>query len=104
MPWPLPNERTLNTLAFPKFTKDPQAVLDYEVDWSDWLEGGDTISASEWTAPDGITIEEDSNTTTTATVWLSGGTAGEIYDVVNGISTNGGRDDDRTIRIVVKQK
>lgn len=90
-------------MAFPKFVKDPQAVLDYEIDWSAWL-GEDTISASQWSAPDGITIDSDSFTDTTATVWLSGGTAGETYEVTNGISTDGGRDDDRTIIIQVKQK
>lgn len=90
-------------MAFPSFTKDPQAVLDYEVDWSAWL-GEDTISASTWTAPDGITIDSDSFTATTATVWLSGGEIGQSYDATNEIVTDGGRTDDRTIRIKVKQK
>lgn len=90
-------------MAFPKFVKDPEAVLDYVVDWSDWLEA-DTISASQWTVPTGITIVTSSFTDTAATVWLSGGTVGERYDVTNGISTDGGRDDDRTITIQVKQK
>lgn len=90
-------------MAFKKFKKDPQAVLDYVIDWSAWLEE-DTISASEWSAPDGITVVTDSFTDTTATVWLSGGAVGESYDVTNGISTDGGRDDDRTITILVQQK
>ena len=90
-------------MAFTKFTKDPQAVLDYVIDWSAWL-GEDTISASEWTVPDGITLDSDSFTDTTATAWLSGGTAGESYDVTNEIVTDGGRTDDRTITIQVKQK
>ena len=90
-------------MAFPKFVKDPQAVLDYEIDWSEWL-GEDTISASEWSAPDGITIESDSFTDTAATAWLSGGTALTNYDVTNEIVTDGGRTDDRTITIQVKQK
>lgn len=90
-------------MAFPKFTKDPEAVLDYVVDWSDWLEA-DTISASSWDAPTGITVVTDTNTTTTATVWLSGGTVGERYELTNEIVTDGGRTDDRTIAILVKQK
>jgi hypothetical protein len=70
------------------FTKDPQAVLDYEIDWSAWLTaaGDDTISASSWTATTGITIDSDSNTTTTATVWLSGGTAGNTSEITNHIA------------------
>ena len=90
-------------MAFPKFTKDPQAVLDYEIDWSAWLEE-DTISASEWTVPDGLTLESDSFADTTTMAWLSGGTAGTNYDVTCEIVTDGGRTDDRTITIQVKQK
>jgi hypothetical protein len=90
-------------VAFPKFVKDPQAVLDYKIDWSAWLED-DTISASEWSATSGITIDSDSFTDTDTTVWLSGGTVGESYDATNEITTDGGRTDDRTITIQVKQK
>lgn len=90
-------------MAFPEFDKDPQAILDYEVDWTAWL-GTDTISDSSWSAPVGITIVTTSNTTTTAKVWLSGGTVGERYNVTNEIETVGGRTDDRTITIIVEQK
>ena len=85
------------------FEKDPEAVLDYQVDWSDWL-GTDTIAASTWTVPSGITKDSDTNTTTTATFWLSGGTAGENYKLVNHIVTVGGREDDRTITVQVRNK
>ena len=34
------------------FTKDPDAVLDYSVDWSLWL-AGDEISTSEWILEEG---------------------------------------------------
>jgi hypothetical protein len=90
-------------MAFPKFNKDPQSVLDYQVDWSDWLDT-DEISTSTWSAPAGITIDSETETDTTATVWLSGGTDGERYEVTNEITTDGGRTDNRTILIVCKQK
>jgi hypothetical protein len=86
-----------------QFTKDPSATLDYTIDWSNWL-GTDTISTSTWTVPNGLTKESDSNTTTTATVWLSGGTVGEIYTVTNHIVTTSGREDDRSIRIAMAQR
>jgi len=85
------------------FVKDPSAVLDYTVDWSDWLDT-DTIATSEWTVPSGITKDSDTNTDTTATVWLSGGTAGENYSVTNTITTAGGRTDQRTIHIQVRER
>lgn len=83
--------------------KDPDAVLDYQFDWTAWLDG-DTISSSSWVVPAGLTNDADVNTTATATVWLSGGTAGSAYDVVNRIVTAGGRTEDRTLRIVCKER
>lgn len=80
------------------FLKDPNAVLDYQIDWSTWL-GSDTIASSSWVIPTGITEDSDSNTTTTATVWLSGGTAGTTYTVTNRIVTAGGRTEDRSLTI-----
>lgn len=85
------------------FLKDPDATLDYKVDWSDWL-GADTISTSSFTVPSGITEDTSTNSTTTATVWLSGGTVGERYKVINRIVTAGGRTADRTLYIKVINK
>lgn len=85
-------------------TKDPDAVLDYQISWADWLPDGDTIETSEWETVDGITIETDSATSTAATVWLSGGTPNDDYDVTNHIVTAGARVDDRTILVKVRER
>lgn len=85
------------------FTKDPDAVLDYQIDWSDWL-GADTISASTWAADTGITVDSETETTTAATVWLSGGTAGDDYVVTNEIVTAGGRTEQRSLLIRCRQR
>jgi hypothetical protein len=87
------------------FTKDPDAVLDYSVDWSLWL-AGDEIFTSEWLLEEGALIEKatDSNNTTKATVWLRGGQAGTTYLVTNRIVTVGGRTDDRTISVKVEDR
>jgi len=82
-----------------KFLKDADAVLDYSVDWSDWL-GTDTISTSTWTVPTGITKNSDSKTDTATTVWLSGGTSGTNYALANKIVTAAGRTEERTITII----
>jgi hypothetical protein len=86
-----------------RFTKDPQAVLDYQIDWSAWL-ATDTITSSAWTMPAGITKASDTKTTTTTTIWLSGGTAGQQYQIVNTIVTAGGRTEERTLTIVVENR
>jgi hypothetical protein len=86
-----------------EYEKDPDAVLDYVIDWETWL-SDDVIDTSAWTADTGITMDSDSATTTTTTVWLSGGTAGYNYKVENRITTVGGRTDDRTLLIRVREQ
>jgi hypothetical protein len=83
--------------------KDPNDVLDYTIDWSKFL-GSDTIATSIWIVPAGITKNSNSNTTTLATVWLSGGTAGETYQVTNRITTAGGRTKDKSFSIYVAEQ
>lgn len=83
--------------------KDPQAVLPYSINWTTWL-GGETITASTWTVAEGITKDSDSFSGTVAIIWLSGGTAGTDYLVTNHVTTDGGREDDRSILILVRQR
>ncbi len=84
------------------FTKDPDAELDYRRDWSKWLPEGDTIETSTWLVPDGITSESESHDDTTATIWLSGGTVGQSYEITNRITTTEGRTDDRTFTVAIR--
>ena len=86
------------------FPKDPDAVLDYSVDWSSWLTGSETITASSWTVPDGITKDSDSFSDDATMVWLSGGTAKNKYSLINHITTSAGREEDRTITIHVGER
>jgi len=92
------------------FIKDPQGVLDYGFDWNDsdnggpWLETGDTITTSTWKVPTGITKDSDSNTDTTTTIWLSGGTVGATYKITNRIVTVDGRTTDRSFYVKVQNK
>lgn len=96
-------------MAFPKFPKDPDALLDFTFDWDDYLtEMTDTIASVEFIAEAGITINEaqtgDGFIGTKTTVWLEEGTAGEPYNVIHRITTTDGRIDDRTMTIDVKEK
>lgn len=86
-----------------QFSKDPVAVLDYSVNWATWL-GSDTISTSTWDVPPGITKDSDTNTTTAATIWLSGGSLGQNYRITNRIVTVAGRTDERTIYVNIVDK
>jgi len=86
------------------FIKDPDAVLDYRIDWSEWLAAAEVIDTSTVTVPAGITLDSDSSDDTTATAWLSGGTAGETYTVTSRIVTDQGRTDDRSITIRILER
>lgn len=93
------------TAAVLQLTKDPQAVLDYHEDWSDWLPTGDTISTAAWSVASGdVTIDSESATPTVTTVWLSGGTADTTAEVTCHITTAAGREDDRTIELLIQQR
>ena len=85
------------------YLKDPQAILDYSIDWSTWL-AGDTIATSTWTVPAGIVKDSDTNTATRTTIWLSGGSAGVAYSICNHITTAALRQDDRTFIVQVEDR
>ena len=86
------------------FTKDPDAVLDYSIEWSKWL-AGDQIQTSTRTAGDpDLQAANETNTATRTTVWLSGGTAGQSYTVTNHITTVGGCTDERSFTIQVENR
>ena len=91
-------------MSFLTFIKDPQAVLNYSVDWSLWLAAGDTIATSAWTVPAGLTLVSQSNNATMATVVVSGGTVGVNYVITNHITTAASRQDDRSIVLQVEDR
>lgn len=91
------------------FTKDPGSVLDYGLDWSE-LTSADPIVESTWTVtttPSDLTIDESPPSSFSGDetrVWLSGGTDGRTYDVVNQIRTQAGRVYERTLEVQVKDR
>jgi len=97
------------------FMKDPDATLDYKFDWkaltngtgtSDWLQSGETISSHTIDADSGITVDSSAitDTNTSVTAWLSGGTADVDYAVRCEIVTSSARTDERTMTIQCRQR
>lgn len=82
------------------YQQDVGDILDYDFNWIVKL-GEDTIVTSDFLLPDGLTEESSSNTTTGATIFVSGGTAGRVYRIVNTITTAGGRTYERTVRVQI---
>ena len=90
--------------------KDTDAVLDYSVDWTNWMPTSDTITTSTWAITaiagdeDALTIDSEAETTLVATAVISGGTDVYIYTVSNTIVTDNGITDRRHFRIIVKAR
>lgn len=84
--------------------KDPYAILDYSLDFQNWMPSGDTITSITVSADAGITIDSTTNTDYIATANISGGTAGNIYNIEFKIVTTNGLRDSRNFRIKVLER
>ena len=91
--------------------KDPNAVLDYTFDWTDWLasadEPDDTIASVVFAiAGSTATVGTVVNNGTTATAWVSGGAVGETAALSCKITTVNApaRVDERTVFIKIRER
>ena len=88
-----------------KYYKSATSELDYTLDWSDFLTGGDTIVSSTWTMPNvDIALVTSSFNSTLTTAWISGGKKNISYDITNSIVTQFGREDYRAITIFISEE
>lgn len=86
--------------------KDPDSRLDYEMDWTDWLREGETITAFEVfnaSAP-GLTIGAVFQANGKVVWRVSGGILGAAYIVTCRVTTSADRADDRSVRFRVGQR
>jgi hypothetical protein len=89
--------------------KDPEAVLDYMVDWgAEYLGSADVLINSEWSVdpdePGGVTVLPGAFDGRTAVVKASGGIAGHVYRIVNRVELISGRFDSRSITVRVEKR
>ena len=91
---------------FTRFLKDPDARLDYQFDWSRWLQLGEQVTVATVVSDKvGLTVEAPPTIAgSTVTAWISGGALGESYRVTCHATTNQGRIDDRSILIEIGQR
>lgn len=88
--------------------KDPEAMLDYRIDWgADYLDG-DVLTASSWTVSPietgGVSIVSSRFDLLAATVEVGGGQPGRIYRLTNHVITAEGREDSRSIMLRVENR
>lgn len=91
----------------PWITKDPDAVLDYSFDWSDWLQAGELI-ASHVVTVDGVTKNSDTRSGAVVTAWISGGeaTGGSPASVTCSVTTDSvpARTEHRTVYLRIRER
>lgn len=85
--------------------QDPVAQLTYQLDWSAWMQPGDTIASTAWTITPAqlggstdLIIVSSSATAQTAQATVKGGIDGQYYSVKCKIVTVCGDVDARTLR------
>lgn len=91
---------------------DPDSRLDYTLDWSEWLSGTDSVATATWTvstiagdpAPATVDTTTINSLLGTTTAIVVGGTAGNIYTATCRVNTANGLIDERTFRLVVKNR
>lgn len=88
--------------------KDSQAILQYGVDWQDWLDAGDSITTAtftvETTGTNAIVANAAAISSGTALTTITGGNTGTIYTVACRINTASGYRDTRRFRVKVEDR
>ena len=88
--------------------KDPDAELDYAVDWGAEYLGEDSLAESEWEVTPaeagGVTIIASDFDLLVATVKAGGGIAGRVYQLTNRVVLASGLIDNRSITLRVEQR
>jgi hypothetical protein len=89
--------------------KDPDAVLDYSVDWgAEYLDADDVLSTSDWTVSpdeaDGVSIVGSTFDAKIAIVKAGGGIEGRLYRLDNHVVMESGRVDSRSIVLRVEKR
>ena len=91
--------------AKPKGIKDPDAILDYPINYTAWLlDITDTYASHTVSVTGGLAVHSTIEASGIITVWLSGGTVGETATFTIRIVTAAGRIDDRTFYLKIKER
>lgn len=91
--------------AKPTGIKDPNAILDYPISFAAWLADiADTYASHTVTVTGGLTCNSSTQAAGVITPILSGGTVGTTASFTIRITTTGGRTDDRTFYLKIKER
>ncbi|WP_296717795.1 hypothetical protein [Erythrobacter sp.] len=85
--------------------KDPDSIELHGMDWSGWLQEGDTITAREVFADiEGVTIDQVADAGGIVSWRIQGGEVGQDYIITCRITSSSGLLDDRSVRVPVRPR
>jgi hypothetical protein len=89
--------------------KDPDAVLDYAIDWgAEYLSTDDLLAESSWSVTpdesDGVVVVASAFEDRMSSVQVGGGIVGRLYRLANRVVTQSGRIDERSILLRVEKR
>lgn len=88
--------------------KDPEAALDYAVDWGAEYLDSDTLAQSSWEVSPleagGVSVLASTFDHLVATVKAGGGFAGRVYRLTNRVTLASGLEDSRSITLRVEKR
>ena len=92
--------------SFPTYDHDPDAFLDYHVDWTDWLPPGDTLASVQIVPAPDVDVASSGITSSVSYAWVSltAPVVGQKYNLTHRITSAQGRIDDRTQTLVCKER
>ena len=91
-------------MSFSDIRKDPFDVLERELDWTDVVPAGSTISISAWVSDSsGLTIVDAGTTGLKTKAKLSAGSAGVAYKVSNQVTLDSGLKFERSFYVLVRE-
>ena len=91
-------------VQMPIWPKDPQSKLDYTIDFTKHLADDDQIIDARFTTNGALQMFSPTHNESQAQCWLSGGIVGVSYPVTCSVTTQRGRQHDRTFRIAIGQQ
>jgi hypothetical protein len=95
------------SFTFTAPTKDPSAVLRYGMNWTPWLNAGETIQAGPTVVsnkPDILVVDQLALESSVVSWRAAGGLNNKEYLVTVTVVTNQGRTDQRTVKIPVTNR
>jgi hypothetical protein len=91
--------------SFTAPAKDPSAVLRHAMDWTAWLDPGETITAQTAVAsPAGLTVDQVGQLAGVVSWRVSGGVLDKNYTVTVTVTTSAGRSDQRSVLYRVRDR